>query len=204
MKAIVGFLMFCILAMGTLAQQEQQAPDQEQPRQEPLPAGHVSLPLPRFDPRKESSSRPDAPIAKDDHEKTPCPAGEFKPCAFLGGMSYVRDRGGLTQHDKSVWRGFRNPFILIGSSMLVAATVYDIEGTQACLSSKTCRELNPLMGSRPSRLKAYSISMPINGFVIYMAARQKRRGDGNTAFGALYILSAVHAYFGKAAYAAVR
>lgn len=151
----------------------------------------------------ERSALPDAPRPQlDDHERTPCPEGDFKPCALLGGKRYFPDRSRMTQHDKTVWQGFKHPMILAGTALLVAATVYDIEGTQACLRAGTCRETNPIYGSHPSRARAYSIAMPLNGFLIYLSARQKRRGDGNTAFAALYLSSAIHFYFGRSAYSA--
>lgn len=181
--------------------QQQPAPDvQRTGGENPRPAGRSSFPLPHFG---ESSSVPDAPQTRtDDHERTPCPEGEFRPCALLGGRPYMRDPLHMTEHDKSVWQGFKHPMILTGTALLLASTVYDIEGTQACLHAGTCREANPIFGSRPSRLRAYSIAMPLNGFLIYLSARQKRRGDGNTAFAALYLSSVVHFYFGKSAYSA--
>jgi hypothetical protein len=204
MRLLIVFISFFLSAVGTFAHQEQTATDQEQRYQEPLPAARNSFSLPHFDRHKESSSLPDAPLVKkDDRERTPCPAGDTKPCAFLGGMRYFRDLGHMTEHDRTVWQGFKHPLIMAGSAALIAASVYDIEGTQACLQAHTCREANPIFGSHPNRLRAYSITMPVNGLLIYLAAREKRRGDGNKAFAALYISAAVHAYFGKAAYSNV-
>src|SRR5262245_53876298 len=127
---------------------------QESAKASPNPAPEITPPMPQAQttPAGESSSihpewrssLPDAPRPKlDDHERTPCPEGEFKPCALLGGRRYLPDHSRMTQHDKTIWDGFRHPLILAGSALLIATTVYDIEGTQSCLRAGTCRETNP-------------------------------------------------------------
>lgn len=202
-------LMAVLLGFFAAAAFAQENPD-TQPAEQSTAAGIVSPAQSPADSssihpewRSEHSSLPDAPRPQlDDHERTPCPEGEFKPCALLGGRRYLPDRTRMTQHDKTVWQGFKHPLILAGSALLVATTVYDIEGTQSCLRAGTCRETNPIYGSHPSRARAYSIAMPLNSLMIYLSARQKRKGDGNTAFAALYLSSAVHFYFGRSAYSA--
>jgi hypothetical protein len=206
MRVPAAAVIFSFLCSGAFAQ--------ENPTVEPRQQATTTTPiLPAQTPSESSSihpkwgsdrsALPDAPRPQlDDHERTPCPEGEFKPCALLGGKRYLPDHTRMTQHDKTVWDGFTHPMILAGSALLVATTIYDIEGTQSCLRAGTCRETNPIYGSHPSRARAYSIAMPLNGFLIYLSARQKRRGDGNTGFAALYLSSAVHFYFGRSAYSA--
>ena len=206
--AFLFAFLFAFLSCVSLAQETSGSP----PTQEPIAAlPELSAPpltaaeSSSIHPERlfERSALPDAPRPQlDDHERTPCPEGEFKPCALIGGKPYLRDRYRMTQHDKTVWQGFKHPMILAGTALLVATTVYDIEGTQSCLQAGTCRETNPIYGSYPGRARAYSIAMPLNGLLIYLSARQKRRGDGNTAFAALYLSSAIHFYFGKSAYSA--
>jgi hypothetical protein len=50
--------------------------------------------------------------------------------------------------------------------------VADIEGTQRCLRSGTCREGNPLMPS--SRAKVYAVQVPITVGITYLAYRLKK------------------------------
>lgn len=159
MRALAAAFLFAVLCFATIAQ-ENPAP----PPQEPAPAlADTQVPLPA--PAESSSihpewllerySLPDAPRPQlnDDRERTPCPEGEFKPCALIGGKPFLRDRSRMTQHDKSAWQGFKHPMILAGSALLVATTVYDIEGTQSCLHAGTCRETNFLYGPRPGRAR---------------------------------------------------
>ncbi len=187
MKVIAAFGLYCTFSLAAFAQQDQGANAQNQPRQEPLPT---------LDRNKESSSLPDAPTPQDDRERTPCPAGTGSPCAFLDGRPYFRDLGHETEHDRTTWQAFKNPLILAASSAVIAATVLDAEGTVACIKVGTCREMNPLYGSHPGRVRIYSIAMPLNAVLIYSMAKMKRNGDGNRAFAIGAIASAVHSYFG--------
>jgi hypothetical protein len=107
----------------------------------------------------------------------------------------------MTQHDQTWEQAARNPAMLVADAVNLAATVADIEGTQACLHAHNCREANPLYGSNPSRARAYGTAMPI-AFVSYViAARLKRNGDGNFAFAELWVATAVHFYFAVGGFA---
>jgi hypothetical protein len=91
--------------------------------------------------------------------------------------------------------------MLIGDALNLAATIADIEGTEACLHAHTCREANPLLGPNPSRARAYGTAMPI-AFVSYaMAARLKKDGNGNVAFAILWAATAAHVYFAAEGFA---
>jgi hypothetical protein len=92
----------------------------------------------------------------------------------------------MTQNDKTAWQGFKT------------SHVYGIEGTQSCPAQEPAAKPIPFTVRAPVAC-AYPIAMPLNGLLIYLSARQKRRGDGNTAFAALYLSSAVQFYFGKSA-----
>jgi hypothetical protein len=85
----------------------------------------------------------------------------------------------MTQNDKTFWQCFKT------------SHVYGIEGTQSCPAQEPAAKPIPFYGPRPSGARAYSIAMPLNGLLIYLSARQKRRGDGKTACSALYLSSAV-------------
>jgi len=126
----------------------------------------------------------------------PCPFGEGKSCALLGGRAYFSDASHMTQHDATWWEATRNPMLVVGGLVNMASTVADIEGTQACLRAHTCKERNPLFGSNPRRARAYAISVPMGLAIYSLAARLKKNGDGNYAFGALWVVTAIHFYEG--------
>jgi hypothetical protein len=132
----------------------------------------------------------------------PCPLGNGKPCALLGGRAYFADPFRMTQHDQTLWKAATSPGMLVAYTFNLAASVVDIEGTEACLRAKTCREANPLFGPRPSRARAYGTTIPF-AFGNYMAAAfLKRHGKGNLAFGLLWGTTMVHTYFGESGFAA--
>lgn len=172
------------------------------------------LPLPRIDesqislletvPQQPSRFLPDDPIPVLPNLQdgpAPCPSGEGKSCPLLGGQAYFSDPIHMTQHDLTWGKAARNPAMLIADALNLAATVADIEGTEACLHARTCREANPLLGSNPSRERAYGTAMPI-AFVSYaMAARLKKDGNGNLAFAILWAATAVHVYFAASGFA---
>lgn len=166
------------------------------------------LPLPRIEPlqvnllqfsAKQSPGRtlPDDPIPvlpSLQDGPAPCPKGVGKSCALLGGRAYFSDPGHMTQHDLTWGKAARNPLLIVGGLVLMAATVADAEGTQSCLHAETCKEENPLFGSHPSRARVYGISIPL-GLVSYaIAAHLKQKGDGNYAFAVMSVGSAAHFY----------
>jgi len=85
--------------------------------------------------------------------------------------------------------------MLASLALFTASTIADIEGTEACLKRGTCREVNPLMGSKPSRLRAYGTAMPLNAFVFWAAAAAKQHGKRVAPFLLLWSDSVAHAYF---------
>jgi hypothetical protein len=64
-----------------------------------------------------------------------------------------------------------------------ALTIADAENTKYVLNQGNARELNPLYGPNPSRLRLYAISAPIAGLASYISWREKRKDDAATAFG---------------------
>ena len=175
------------------------------------------LPLPRIDwsrssplpavPPDQIPSRilPDDPIPvlpSLQDGPAPCPLGEGKSCAALGGRLYFSDPIHMTQHDLTWGQAARNPAMLIADALNLAATVADIEGTQACLHAHTCTEANPIFGSNPSRARAYGTAIPIAFATYAMAALLKKRGDGNLAFAVLWAATAVHFYEAVGGFAA--
>jgi hypothetical protein len=142
--------------------------------------------------------RPDNPIPVQPNlldGPAPCPAGEGKSCALLGGRIYFSDPMRMTQHNKSLWQAATSPGMLIAFSFNAAATVADAESTQACLRAQTCVEGNPIFGAKPSRAKAYAIGTPIVLGTYLSAAFLKKQGKGNWAFALLWADTALHTFF---------
>ena len=101
----------------------------------------------------------------------------------------------MTQHDKTFWEAATNKGMLVGYGFNLAATVADIEGTQACLHANTCREADPVFGSKPSRARAYATAIPWNLGNYAADAMLKKWGKGNLAFGILWAQTMAHVYF---------
>ncbi len=138
---------------------------------------------------------PDSPNPKiREKENSMCPSGVGKSCALLGGWVYYPDLVGLTYHNKTWWEAMKSPGMVAMSIALTGATVLDIEGSQACIDKHTCREINPLM--RGPKAEKYAVAMPINGFVIWWAAREKQHGRAIVPIAAMWVASVVHVYFG--------
>jgi hypothetical protein len=81
--------------------------------------------------------------------------------------------------------------MLLAMGLLTAATVADIETTQACIHTGTCKEGHPLMGQ--TRAQAYSVSMSVNAVAFWAAAEEKRHGHGAVPFFILWTATAMHA-----------
>jgi hypothetical protein len=62
----------------------------------------------------------------------------------------------------------------------IASNVADVENTQFCLRHG-CREVNPLQGGHPSRLRAYGVTLPITGLMTYLSYKWKRQDDYDRA-----------------------
>jgi len=84
--------------------------------------------------------------------------------------------------DKKFW-------ILAG--LQIGATVADFETTQWALRSDPgAREVNPLFGQRPSRLKMYGIGMPMTVFQIALQHHAKGLADQTGKARAAWIFGA--------------
>lgn len=134
---------------------------------------------------------PDSPAPKRDDRAEPCPAGNGKPCALLGGRLYFSDTLGLSRHNKTWWDAARSPGMMLSFGLLVASTVADLETTQSCIHASTCKEGDPLLGQ--SRAQAYSVSMSLNALVFWAAAQEKRHGHGVLPFLILWSGTVMHA-----------
>jgi hypothetical protein len=130
----------------------------------------------------------------------PCPFGEGKSCAILGGRAYFSDPIHMTEHDATWAKAARNPAMLVGYALNLAATVADIEATQSCLRVHTCTEGNPLAGSNPSRARSYGTAIPLDLAAYAAFAFVKKRGQGNLAFGLLWGSTVSHIYFASAGF----
>jgi hypothetical protein len=198
MRRISGALIFTLLSATALRGQ----------------SAVQELPLPRIEPSQVSLSevepqRPASRILPDNpipvlpslqDGPAPCPFGEGRSCALLGGRAYFSDPIHMTEHD-ATWAGAaRNPAMLVGFALNLAATVADIEGTQSCLRAHTCTEANPLFGSNPSRARSYGIGIPLDLVAYASFAFVKKEGRGNLAFGLLWGSTVAHIYFASAAF----
>jgi len=126
----------------------------------------------------------------------PCPGGDGKSCALLGGRAYFSDPFHMTEHDLTWAKAARNPAMITFEAINLLATVADAEGTQACLHAHTCQEANPIFFSHdPSRLRSYSIAMPIVLGSFVWADYMKKKGDGNFAIAVLSAGTGMHLYF---------
>jgi hypothetical protein len=159
----------------------------------------------RVEPQQQVPSRilPDNPIPvlpSLQDGSAPCPFGNGKSCALLGGRAYFSDPIHMTEHDATWAKAARNPAMLVGYALNLAATVADTEGTQACLRRHTCTEANPLFGSNPSRARSYGIGIPLQMAEYAALAFVKKRGQGNLAFGLLWASTVSHIYFASGAF----
>ncbi len=134
----------------------------------------------------------------------PCPLGDGKSCALLGGRAYFSDAFHMTEHDATWRKAATNPAMLIGFALNLAATVADAEGTQACLHAHTCREGDPLFGSHPGRARVYVTAIPLSVLGYAGFAAMKKRGQGNLAFGLLWGSTVAHIYFATEGFTAAR
>lgn len=129
-------------------------------------------------------SRSDAPL--------PCPAGDGKPCALLGGRLYFRDPLRMTQHDKTWVDALKNPLILGGLAVNIGTTAWLYRVARACVDSHQCRVGNPLLGQ--SRAQELTVTVGATALFYFMAAKLKQSGKGNVAVGLLAGASAAQAY----------
>ena len=78
-----------------------------------------------------------------------------------------------------------NPWFWVAHGVNVAATVADVETTQACIRAGTCHEGNPMMGQ--SRAQQYGVSMGLNAINAWISYRSSKHG------GKWWILPAISA-----------
>ncbi len=84
---------------------------------------------------------------------------------------------------------------LILNAMMVAATVADAETTLNCVSSPSCQETNPLLGSHPSRGRVYAVAVPLTAAAIYLSYHYKRVSPSRSWWKAYpLVLTGVHAF----------
>jgi hypothetical protein len=62
---------------------------------------------------------------------------------------------------------------LVLNGLLVIAAIADAESTLRCNPDR-CRELNPILGSHPTRRGVYSLGVPLTAFEIFLAYHYKR------------------------------
>jgi hypothetical protein len=155
----------------------------------------ISQALVEPDPQTPGRDLPEAPIpilsSKQDGPM-PCPAGNGKPCALLGGRLYFRDLSHMTEHDKTWVDAMKNPLMLGGLVVNFGTAVWDYRATRACIDSHRCKEANPLMGQ--SRAQELAVGFGLTATFYFLAAKLKQSGNGNAAFALLSGNAFLHAY----------
>ena len=77
------------------------------------------------------------------------------------------------------------------AALQIAATAADFETTQWVLrTNPNAREINPLFGDRPGRLKMYGIGMPFTAFQILLQYHAKGVSDETGKAGKAWIVGA--------------
>lgn len=158
-------------------------------------SSEISSTLVEQDPKTPAGDLPDAPIPILPNRQDgpmPCPFGDGKPCALLGGRLYFKDLSHMTEHDKTWGDALKNPLILGGLLVNLGATIWDYRATRACIDSHRCTEGNPLMGQ--SRAQELSVGFSLTATLYFLAAKLKQHGKGNAAFMVLSAGAANHAY----------
>jgi hypothetical protein len=135
--------------------------------------------------------RPEAPIPKS--PASPCPAGYWKPCAFLSGNLYARDRFHLSEYDRSWTKALSNPAIITSTAVLTTAVVMDYKTTRYCIDRHLAREGNPLMGQ--SRKQELGVGLGLLTASVLATARLKSQGHGNSAILIQMVGTMAHSYF---------
>jgi hypothetical protein len=136
------------------------------------------------------------PLVQPAFRSKPCPGRYQFGCALLGGRRFIPDMWHMTEHDKTWAKAIRNPGILWGISMNATAVVLDYKTTRHCIDTHRGREGNPIMGQ--SRAQQLSVGISLSALTYYFAGRLKKQGDGNYAFGILWLGTFLHG--GAAAY----
>jgi hypothetical protein len=89
-------------------------------------------------------------------------------------------------------------FILL-NTLLVAVTLADAETTLNCLSSPRCHEVNPILGSHPTRGKMYALAVPLTTVSVYLSYHYKRKSPSKgwwkvypLTFSAVHSVGPIH------------
>jgi hypothetical protein len=136
---------------------------------------------------------PDAPVPKT--VTAPCPAGPGRPCAFLSGRPYIRDRFRMSEHDSSWGRAVSNPVILGGFALETAAFVMDYKTTRYCLDHRGGKEGDPIYGQ--SRAQQLGVGVSLLSLSFFAMGKLKEIGAGNKV---VLVQTAVVLSHGLAAY----
>jgi hypothetical protein len=163
-----------------------------EPQQMPVPFAPIA------GRRSAATILPDGPVAKV--LAVPCADAPGKPCAVEESQHHISSGCKPCPRETSWRTAMKNPLVIIATALLAASVVADVEGTRACLRENTCREGNPLLGSRPSRAQAYTFSTPILAFEIWAAGRLEKRGRRKSAILSLWLPTVAHSFMAARAY----
>jgi hypothetical protein len=174
-----GVVLIILLSFGAVALHAQTPSSNIQPL--PIQTEYVSVGSTLVQPDETTPARgdilPEAPIPKS--PASPCPAGYGKPCAFLNGNLYARDRFHLREYDRSWTKALSNPAIITSTAVLTTALVVDYKTTRFCIDRHLAREANPLMGQ--SRKQELGVGLGLLTAGVLATAKLKSQGHGDTA-----------------------
>jgi len=84
---------------------------------------------------------------------------------------------------------------LLFNALMIATTVADAETTINCVSSPNCEEVNPILGSHPTRGRVYAVGVPLTAFAIYLSYHYKRVSPTRNWWKAYpLVLTVVHTF----------
>lgn len=128
-------------------------------------------------PQLRDKNLPDAPIPVLPSRRDapmPCPGGDGRPCALLGGRLYFRDPLHMTQHDRTWVGALKNPLILGGLAVNIGTTVWLYRVARACVDSHQCRVGNPILGQSPAQ--ELTVTVGATALFYFIAAKLKQSG----------------------------
>jgi len=188
-----SFILAALLLLGAIASQAQIQPVDIKPL--PIQTEYIDIGSTLVQPDEASPVRsdilPEAPIPKS--PASPCPAGYWKPCAFLSGNLYARDRFHLGGYDRSWTKALSNPVIITGTALLTSAFVMDYKTTRHCIDRHLRREANPLMGQ--SRAQQLGVGLGLLTASVLATAKLKSQGRGNSAIFIQWVGTVAHSYY---------
>lgn len=186
-----SFVLAALLLLGAVASHAQIQPVDIKPL--PIQTEYIDVGSTLIQPGETISAGeilPEAPIPKS--PASPCPAGYWKPCAFLSGNLYARDRFHLGEYDRSWTKAMSNPAIITSTAVLTTAFVMDYKTTRYCIDRHLGKEANLLMGQ--SRAQELGVGLGLLTVSVLATAKLKSQGRGASAMFIQWVGTVAHSY----------